>query len=403
MIAPRILGAGVVGGHDRDVGQLGRDPPHLRALVAVAVAPGAEDADHATAELTRRAQDVRERIGRVGVVDEHREWLAFVDLFETSRDRAHGLEPRARSGVVDPEQPRRRERGERVLDVEPSAQLEVDTVERARPELRVVREAERERLRKLGGEPAAVLVPDVHRCRDVLREQPALRVEVALHRAVEVEMVLREVREHERREANAVEAVQLGAVRGRLERAALVPGVEHLAKCPLQVDRLRGRAHSCAYLVPHARLDRAEQPGLPTRRLEDRVEQVRGRRLAVRARDARDLELVRGVPEELGGRGRHRPAGVLDHQLRHWRPRAAARRRAPRPPAQPRPPRSRGRPRATRERRRTTRPARPPPRRRRGHSARPERGPPRPSVRAPRSNARAASRRSSLSRDVPRS
>ena len=41
--------------------------------------------------------------------------------------------------------------------------------------------------------------------RRLAREQPSLGVEVALHRAVEVEVVLRQVGEHERREAHAVE------------------------------------------------------------------------------------------------------------------------------------------------------------------------------------------------------
>src|SRR4029450_1537124 len=44
----RVLAARVVGRDDRDVGQLGRDPPHDRALLAVAVAAAAEDADQAT-------------------------------------------------------------------------------------------------------------------------------------------------------------------------------------------------------------------------------------------------------------------------------------------------------------------------------------------------------------------
>ena len=53
--SPRILAARVVGGDDRDVGELGRDPAHLRPLAAVAVAAAAEDADHAAGSSSSRA------------------------------------------------------------------------------------------------------------------------------------------------------------------------------------------------------------------------------------------------------------------------------------------------------------------------------------------------------------
>ncbi len=50
----RVLGARVVGGDDRQVGALGPGPAHLRPLVAVAVAAGAEDRDQPPA-VSRRA------------------------------------------------------------------------------------------------------------------------------------------------------------------------------------------------------------------------------------------------------------------------------------------------------------------------------------------------------------
>src|SRR5207247_3241212 len=49
-----ILAARVVGGHDRDVRELGGDPAHDRALLAVAVTAAAEDADQsARGDFTR--------------------------------------------------------------------------------------------------------------------------------------------------------------------------------------------------------------------------------------------------------------------------------------------------------------------------------------------------------------
>ena len=43
----RLLGARVVGRHDRDVREVGRDLAHQRPLAAVAIASGAEDDDDA--------------------------------------------------------------------------------------------------------------------------------------------------------------------------------------------------------------------------------------------------------------------------------------------------------------------------------------------------------------------
>src|SRR5262249_54563611 len=93
---------------------------------------------------------------------------------------------------------------------------------------------------QLDGEATAVRVADVDRGRRriVADKEPALRVEVVLHVAVEVEVVLVEVREHERLEADAIEAVERRAVRRRLHHATPVAYVEHLTEEALEVDRL---------------------------------------------------------------------------------------------------------------------------------------------------------------------
>ena len=115
-------------------------------------------------------------------------------------------------------------------------------------------------------------------------------------------MVLRQVREDERGEADAVEPAERRAVRRRLHARAAVAGVEHLPELALQVDRLGRRAHGRPPLAADAALDRPEQPGPPAGRGEDRVEQERRRRLAVRAGDAGDLRAPRS-----GGRRTRRP------------------------------------------------------------------------------------------------
>src|SRR6266496_5851663 len=166
-------------------------------------------------------------------------------------------------------------------------------------------------------QPAAVVVADVDRGRRplALDEEPALRVEVALEGSVEVEMILAEVGEGEGAEANAVEPAQLGTVGGRLERATPIACAEHLTEGALEVDRLGRRTECRAALAPDQALDRAEQAGPAARRAENRVEEEGGRRLAVRAGHACNLERPgRVVEEDDGGLG-HRTPGVRHDQL----------------------------------------------------------------------------------------
>ncbi len=113
----RILRARVVGGYDEHVRQLPGGPSHERALGAVAVAAAAEDAHEPTLrDLPRRAQDVRERVRGVGIVDEHRERLALVDRLEAAgnacdmRDAAHDRIVGQARGAARPRRRRGRSR-----------------------------------------------------------------------------------------------------------------------------------------------------------------------------------------------------------------------------------------------------------------------------------------------------
>jgi hypothetical protein len=235
-----VLAARVVGRDDWDIGELGGDPAHDRALLAVAVATAAEDADQAArCELARGREHVLERVGRVRVVDEHRERLPLVDGLETSGHAVDRFQPARDRVVIDPEQATARYRRKRVLHVEAALELEIDSVERFGPNLRLLGEAVGQRVGPLLRELASPRVADVdRRGRSSLDEEPALRLEVRLHRPVQVEVVLGQVRERERGEADPVEAPELGAVRRRLHRGAAVARVEHLAERALEVDRL---------------------------------------------------------------------------------------------------------------------------------------------------------------------
>ena len=115
----RVLGARVVGGDDGEVGELRPGPPHLRPLVAVAVAAGAEDRDHPPrGQPPRRPQHVLQRVRRVRVVDQDREPLPLVDRLEPPRHPRRLRQPRRRRLPLDPHRLRHRERPQRIRHIE---------------------------------------------------------------------------------------------------------------------------------------------------------------------------------------------------------------------------------------------------------------------------------------------
>src|ERR1700674_4508589 len=78
----RVLAARVVGGDDRQVGQLAGGPPHRRALARIAFAAAAEHHRHldrtgpiAAGDLAHRLESGGQRRPGMGIVDVHRERL----------------------------------------------------------------------------------------------------------------------------------------------------------------------------------------------------------------------------------------------------------------------------------------------------------------------------------------
>src|SRR6266508_675270 len=173
-------------------------PVSRRLEHAVSISACAEDANDATAPtLACRFQDGLERPGRVRVVDEDRERLPFVDLVEAAWNAADGLDSCSDRGLIHAESTSGGRRGKGVLDVEASTELEL-----GRPEL--IPRMERDRIGDLLREPAAEVVADIDHGPSRLCEQTPLRLEVVVHRAVKVEMVLRQIREDEHDEQRPV-------------------------------------------------------------------------------------------------------------------------------------------------------------------------------------------------------
>ncbi len=100
----RVFAARIVGGRYRQVGEVGGDRAHERPLAAVAVAAAAEHAQQpAGGHRPHGAQDARQRIGCVRVVDEHGERLPAADGFEPAgHDRPPRRAPRRRRRRAGP-------------------------------------------------------------------------------------------------------------------------------------------------------------------------------------------------------------------------------------------------------------------------------------------------------------
>ena len=172
-------------------------------------------------------------------------------------------------------------------------------------------------------------------------EQAPLGLEVLLHVAVEVEVVPREIREDGRREAHEIDAMQRERVRRDLHRTRPAAAVPHLGEQPLHFRRLRRRVRGVLLVGDaraHAKAHRADVARRDLRGLEHRLQQVRGRRLAVRSGYADHREPLAGMAVEDRGQLGQRQARVGGLQPGHGdrlrRRRLRTRpRRAPRPTA----------------------------------------------------------------------
>ena len=314
-----VLSSRVVGGQEYPIGQAGRHLAHLRALRAVAVAPGAEDQQEppGAGRLPGREERAGQGPRLVGVVDEHGEGLALVDGLEAARHPGGATPGRPRSG----RRPCRGRAasgggGQRVAHVEAAAEGQRAppgrasvNLELATPTSRSVDIGQRVPLGGHGGlleEPPPTRVVEVHHRRlGVVRlEEPGLRGEVVLHVAVEVEVVLGEVREHGDGEPGGPHPLEHEGVGRHLHGHRPAAAGDGVGQHGLELGGLRGGARAA---------QRADDLGGPRRRRADRAQQVGGGRLAAGAGDPDHGHPARGVvPERVGHRthrGPHRGHG----------------------------------------------------------------------------------------------
>ena len=188
----------------------------------------------------QRRQHPLERVGRVRVVDEDADAASFVDALEPPRHAAHAAERRARSpraaspsADADADGERQvlhvvvRRRAASAARSAPTgvANSRVDAVDRLRrrasprTSARAARRRHAQRAPARRAQPCAspysssMLTTATPSSVEVLAEQPRLGVAVRLHRAVEIEVVLRQVGERRDAKAHAVEPPERERVR----------------------------------------------------------------------------------------------------------------------------------------------------------------------------------------------
>ncbi len=339
-----VLGARVVRGDHRQVGQLGHGSAHDRPLGRIAVTAAAEHADQpAAGERAQRAEDVAQRIGRVGVVDQDVEAGAVDHPLDPTRDPGHGVDA-AGDGVVvqaqrlghadgdgdvadvvaaeqrargDLDRPGRRvDGGGDAVDAGVGAghaDLGVDVGADADPQHPVLagRGDHVRRRRIVGVDHRDAIVGQV------VGEQPRLGRAVGVHVAVDVEVVLGQVGERAHAKAQPGHPVHRQRRARHLHDRVAAAGIGHGSKGPVEDARRRRGVRRVDGAPAEAVADGAQHAGRRARRLEDRLEQEGDGGLAVGSGDADQLQPVGRV----AGHPRHQHAerlgAVGDDHLRH--------------------------------------------------------------------------------------
>jgi hypothetical protein len=140
-------------------------------------------------------------------------------------------------------------------------------------------------------------------------EQAGLGRQVALHRAVPVEVVLREVGVDGDGEAGPVDPVQVEPVAGDLGGDRIDPAVVEVPQESLEIRALRGGPHPGQPLPEHPRLHRADHARALAGGSERSLQQVADRGLAVRAGGADHGQLLAGMAVDHRRRRPHRRPG----------------------------------------------------------------------------------------------
>jgi hypothetical protein len=131
-----------------------------------------------------------------------------------------------------------------------------------------------------------------------------------------VEMITRQVCENRDFKWNSINALLLESVGRHFQHRFRTSDIHCLRENLVQFEGFRRRMRSRKHFLPDAILDGADQSDLATCSQQHPAEDERRRGLAVRASDASDRQLLRGMAVEVGAE-----PGQCQTTMRHSRPR----------------------------------------------------------------------------------
>ena len=337
-----VLGARIVVGDDRLVGQLAGDGAHLRTLALVAVAAAAEDHDEPVLRIgTQRLQRRPQRIGGVGIVHEHRRAIMLGHEFQPPLGALELAQRGEGIALLHPARHGQRRRDQRVAHLELPGQRQMEA--ELFPDMAhfdalpvtligngqyldigaLAAHGEQRRPGAERGEHEGLVlgIVDIDHRRAAIdqevREQPQLGVAVFFHVLVIVEMVAAEIGEGHRLEMDAVHPPLVEPVAGGFQRHMVdALGLER----PHRLMQRAGIGGGEAPLdQPRRRLhpQRADAGAGNTGMLPDLAHEGGDRRLAIGARDPDGDFRLRLEDARSGARigGPH----ILDDDHRHAR------------------------------------------------------------------------------------
>ena len=147
--------------------------------------------------------------------------------------------------------------------------------------------------------------------RHLLKEE-LLRIEVFLHRAMVVEVILREVHEDADTEGNPLGASLLQSVRGRLHCDCLAAIFHHRGENFLHLKGTRRGVRGILILASIVNLDGANHSRLHHRLIEQIVDKMSYGCFSVRTGHSHTAHLGTRVSRELGGKSSKRLARAID-------------------------------------------------------------------------------------------
>ncbi len=334
----RLLSSGVIARYDNKIGVIGRYGAHYGPLCSVTVAAAAEENDKTAVMIRPQClQRVFQRVRRVGIVDDYCVVAVGRDEFHASLDsvrRFHRLcavikaysqckaDGYGIECVIDRKASRYRKAHGNGLPVKASCEgnalcreLYILCGKRGIPALgRICHEL----ARCVFHHDIRPGIINIYAADTAGLKQHCLGTCVLLHGMVEIEMILRKIRERADRKIYPRDAAEHQRVGRDLHDDVGTACITHLRKKLLKLEALGRCALGVDKLVAYHISVCSDKSDLSAgRRLKQMLEKIGRSSFSVCSRDADDLHFAGGIPEKLTADECKRPSAVANQNIRY--------------------------------------------------------------------------------------